>query len=119
MTPAEAYAKLVAMHDEDIDDNRNGREIIRHILDIVEGALERKDFTFVQEFLRIAKSEDVGPRYAISILRSSVGERDKLQPFWNEFRDNCWDYMVELDKPGRVRLMRGLLEPKGDDITQE
>lgn len=115
MTPAEAYAKLVAMHDADIDDNQHSREIIRHILDTVEGALECWDFTFVQEFLRLAKSEDVGPRYAIAILRSSFGERDKLQPYWVEFRDNCWNYMVKLDKPGRIRLMRGLLGDKDDE----
>lgn len=108
MTPAEAYAKLVAMHDEDIDANQNGRAIIRHILDTVEGTLERKDFPYVQEFLQLAKSEDVGPRFAIAILRCSFSERDNLQPYWVEFRDNCWNYMVELNKPGRVLLMRGL-----------
>lgn len=115
MTPAEAYAKLVAMHDEDIDANQNGRVICRFIIDTIEDAIDRKDFPYVQEFLGLARAQDVGPRYAIAILRTAFSERTRLQPYWVSLRDNCWDYMVELDKPGRIRLMRGLLGDKDDE----
>lgn len=115
MTPQEAYTKLVVMHDADIDNQMCGREICRFIIDTIEDAIDRKDFAYVQEFLGLARAQDVGPRYAIAILRTAFSERNKLQPFWVALRDNCWDYMVELDKPGRIRLMRGLLGDKDDE----
>lgn len=112
MTPAEAYAKLVAMADEDIDRQMNGRVICRHIIDTIEDAIDRDDLPYVQSFIALAKSEDIGPRYAVAILRTAFRKRHSLARVWYEFRDNCWNYMVLLDKPGRVRLMRGLMGDK-------
>lgn len=109
MTPEEAYKRLVDMADADIDNQMHGRVIVRHIIDTIEDAIDRDDLFYIQEFLALAKAQDIGPRYAIAILRTSRSKRDLVSTTWFELRDNCWDYMVELDKPGRVRLMRGLM----------
>ena len=118
MTPTEAWTHLVAMHDADIDDQQNGRPINRHIIDTVEDAIDQKDLAYLDEFMALAKSEDIGPRYAISILRSSFPVRKRIQ-HWYALRDNTWAYMVKLDKPGRVRLMRGLMEYHMDNHKAE
>ena len=116
-TPAEAYAQLVAMADADIDTVMNGRVIVRHIIDTIEDAIDRDDLFYVQEFLALAKAEDIGPRYAIAILRTAFSKRHAVSTTWYELRDNCWAYMVELDKPGRARLMRGLMGDLNDPST--
>ncbi len=109
MTPEEAYKRLVEMADADIDNQQHGRVIVRHIIDTIEDAVDRNDLFYVQEFLALAKTQDIGPRYAIAILRTALAKRNLVSTTWYELRDNCWAYMVEIDKPGRVRLMRGLI----------
>ena len=109
MTPAEAYAKLIAMEEEELNGKMNGRVILRHILDTIEGAIEREDLPYLQEFIGMSKSEDIGPRYACAILHYAFRKRRDIARTWYDLRENCWNYMIKLDKPGRLRLMRALM----------